>query len=170
MYADDLFHPHHVVPSSEFIAAFVEFSNHLISQMAVKLNAVFRQVLIILIWITDAGIQIQDILRLRNCLQSLVKPPPHARFPFIFLHINRHLCRPVIGGPSYEWAGIRVSQDLPVLFRHKVRIFFQSIFNPAPEFRYRRHIPFKRDRRLFHIRCIYAKQFLGIGYRCLPDL
>ena len=42
--ADVLFHPHHVVPAIEFIAALVELANQPIPQSLVKRHAVIGQI------------------------------------------------------------------------------------------------------------------------------
>jgi hypothetical protein len=43
MRPDDLFHPDHVIPSAEFISAFVKTPGQLVPQMSMKISAVRRQ-------------------------------------------------------------------------------------------------------------------------------
>lgn len=52
----DLFHPHHVIPVSEFVTAFAEFANSLKSEMFVKFNAVARQIFVFGHRTSDTGI------------------------------------------------------------------------------------------------------------------
>ncbi len=77
MLADNLFHPYHVIPASEFIAALMKCSDFCISEMRMEIRAVCCQVFIILIRIADAGIQIQNTHFFKRLFHRLVEHPPH---------------------------------------------------------------------------------------------
>ena len=53
MLAYDFFHPNHIVPTPELIAAFMKFANLHKTDMAVKFGAVFSQVFVLVIGISD---------------------------------------------------------------------------------------------------------------------
>ncbi len=82
---DHLLHPNHVIPFTEFIAALVEFPDHRISHMAVKCDAVIRQICILRVGISNAGIQVQDMLRDGNLLKRLIKSARDSKPPLILL-------------------------------------------------------------------------------------
>ena len=56
MLAYDFFHPNHIVPTPELIAAFMKFANLHKTDMAVKFGAVFSQVFVLLS--VGSGVQI----------------------------------------------------------------------------------------------------------------
>ena len=53
---DHFLHPDHIVPPAEFVSTFMEFSDHRIAQMGVKLNTVVVQVFVICYRACDTGI------------------------------------------------------------------------------------------------------------------
>ena len=59
MGGDELFHPDHVVPGAEFVAALVENPHRLVAQFFVKAHAVVVQVIIRSFGAGDAGIEIR---------------------------------------------------------------------------------------------------------------
>ena len=61
MFADDLFHPDHVVPAAEFIAALMKFSDFDIAQMFMELFAVSGEIFVFSDRICDAGIQVDKM-------------------------------------------------------------------------------------------------------------
>ena len=54
--ADDFFHPDHVVPAPELIAAVVEGTGQREAQMLVELGAVFCEVFVLRLRVADAGV------------------------------------------------------------------------------------------------------------------
>ena len=99
-----LFHPDHIVPPVEFIAALGKPSDHPVTKMGVKMDAVQRQEFIFRLRIGDAGIQIQDALFPQYVFQSLIQFPPNTRSFAVRMHVNRSLDRPVIGFPIVKCA------------------------------------------------------------------
>lgn len=69
MLPNDFLHPDHVVPSPELVAAFVKLADHGIPLTRMKPNAVFCQIFIFRFRVSDAGIQIQDMLGAGNLFQ-----------------------------------------------------------------------------------------------------
>ena len=100
MIPDDHFHPDHIVPAIEFIAAFVECPDFSEAHVRVELFAVPRQVLVFLDGIADAGVEIGNAPALQDALQFPVKAFAIAA-PFrVARQINRQLGGMFIGFPS----------------------------------------------------------------------
>lgn len=57
---NDLFHPHHIVPAAELVAAVAEGAAQRKTEMRVELGAVFGQVFVLYLREADAGIQVQN--------------------------------------------------------------------------------------------------------------
>lgn len=57
-----LFHPDHIVPVIEFIAALIKFPNKPVTQMLMKEYAVSGQIGILCFRISNAGVQIENML------------------------------------------------------------------------------------------------------------
>ena len=57
-----IFPSDHIIPTSEFIAAFIKFSNHMITKMFMILNTVFCNIFIFDFRICNARIQIDHML------------------------------------------------------------------------------------------------------------
>jgi hypothetical protein len=53
--------------------------------MAVKCDAVIRQICILRVGISNAGIQVQDMLRGGNLFKRLIKSAPDSKPPLILL-------------------------------------------------------------------------------------
>lgn len=68
-----LFHPHHVVPAAELIAALKKLPHHPVAHPLMKPDAVLRQVRVIPLGPGDAGVQVEDMLLPQNGGKSLVK-------------------------------------------------------------------------------------------------
>ena len=112
MFPDHLFHPYHIVPSSKFISALMKFSDHLIAHMSMKLDTVFRQIFVFLLWISDAGVKVEKMLLSGNPFDFLIKTSPDSGFSHGVLHIDGYFCRPVIGSPTLKRGEIGESYNL----------------------------------------------------------
>lgn len=80
MAADDFLHPDHVVPAVKFIAASVKFTHFFKTHMGMELGAVFAEVLIFFLGISDTRIHIRDPHAPQLFLQGFVQPSPQAAF------------------------------------------------------------------------------------------
>ena len=73
VFADKFLHPDHIIPSVEFITAFIEFSYQAVTHVSVEFYAVFIQVFIFCGGISDAGIHVQDSLFLKSLFKGVMK-------------------------------------------------------------------------------------------------
>ena len=96
MLTDQFFHPYYVVPTVEFIAAFVKFPYQAIAHVTVKFNAVFVQIFIISRGIGDAGVHIQDSLFFQGRFQGIMEFLSDSSVADILIYIDRSFHCPVI--------------------------------------------------------------------------
>ena len=76
MVTDVLFHPDHVIPPPELIAALMEFAHHPVAQLFVERNAAG-------VGEGNAGIDIDDILLLQDIFQGGIQPGTDAASPCV---------------------------------------------------------------------------------------
>ena len=72
MAAKELFHPDHVVPSAKFISAPAELPRQVEAKMGMKFRAVSGEVFVFCFRISNAGIEVLDILGHTERFQSLI--------------------------------------------------------------------------------------------------
>lgn len=106
----------------------------------------------------DAGFHVGQPLHAQNRFHRVIEFPPHAHASRILLHIDAHLRAPLIGRARMERARIRIADDFAVVFRNQIRKLFQRMRDTPGKFFLARHIVFKGNRRLPHIRRIDGKQ------------
>ena len=58
MPADNFFHPNHMIPASEFAPALVKSADSLETEMGMKIRAVCREIFVIFIGVSNAGIEV----------------------------------------------------------------------------------------------------------------
>lgn len=80
MFSDHFLHPDHVIPSSEFVSALVEFPYQPVSHVGMKLRTVLRQIFIFRLRIADTGIQVRDVLCPGNFFHRLIQRPSDSCF------------------------------------------------------------------------------------------
>ena len=119
-----------------------------ISQVFMKLSTVSRQMRIVLLRISDAGVQIQDSHPPERLLERAVQPAAEARMPRLRIKIDRHLAGPVIGLPHIQRPGIRIARHTAICQNDQIRILLHRVRHPPPEFLRRRTVTLKRDRRV----------------------
>lgn len=74
MGSDVLFHPDHVVPAVKLVPALIKLSDKAVAEFLMKTDAVFCQMgIVILSWIGNAGVEIQDVLSGECALQGIVE-------------------------------------------------------------------------------------------------
>ena len=78
MFADDLFHPDHVVPAPELVAALRKGTGQFKTEMAVEMRAVACEVLVFGAWPGDAGVEVEDPHLAQSCFQFPVEPAADA--------------------------------------------------------------------------------------------
>jgi hypothetical protein len=66
MFSNALFHPHHVIPSVELIAAVMEFSHASEPHSFMETDAVFVEIFIFFGRTGDAGVKVQYVLKSQN--------------------------------------------------------------------------------------------------------
>ena len=92
MVTDVLFHPDHMIPPPELIAALVEFSYHAVSQRFMKPDAVPGEVRVgFFHWAGNTGIHVEKMPPLQFLLQGIVKQPADSLSLLVLFHINRGL-------------------------------------------------------------------------------
>jgi len=55
MFPDHFLHPDHIVPSAEFVSAFMKFAHHGIAQVLMELDTVVVQIFIVHLGACDTG-------------------------------------------------------------------------------------------------------------------
>ena len=58
MLSYELFHPDQVVPAVELVAALMEFSHHAVSKVFMEFGAVFGEMFIFVIRVSDADVNV----------------------------------------------------------------------------------------------------------------
>lgn len=103
--ADDFFHPDHVVPAPELIAAVVEGTGQCEAQMFVELGAVFGEVFVLHLRVADAGVEVEGTHGLEPVGQRLIEGAAQSAAPGVVVEVDGQLCGPVVGGTSHKaWA------------------------------------------------------------------
>ena len=109
--ADDFFHPDHVVPAPELIAAVVEGTGQREAQMLVELGAVFGEVFVLRLRVADAGVEVEDTHGLEPVGQRLIEGAAQSAAPGVVVEVDGQLCGPVVGRAAYKSVGIGVALD-----------------------------------------------------------
>ena len=102
MRTDNLFHPYHVVPASEFQAAFAELSNQPESHASVEQKAVFCKEFVLIVRKGDACIYIKNVLHGKNFFQRIIKSLAYALFFPVTADIHRNLGGMLIGSSGIK--------------------------------------------------------------------
>lgn len=131
MLAKELFHPHHVVPRSELIAALIKSSDHAVAEVLVIFGAVVGKMLVWRIRPAYAGLKIYYALGAGDALKRRVQHFSDADVAAVKAQIYRRLRRPVVGRAADKGAQIGIAQKLAVLFRDDVRIPRQLVHHAA---------------------------------------
>ena len=146
-----LFHPDHIPPLAQFIAAFGEMAHGAVAVFFVKGNAVR-------IGVGNAGVDVDDILAFQIVFQCLIENGARAGAPCVFGHIDGGLHSPVIGGPLLKFRCIGISQDASVPNCSQIRVPLQGGGDTVLKLLDSRHLIFKGDGCLFHIGCVYGQK------------
>ena len=56
MFGNKFLHPDHVIPSAEFISAFVKFTDHTVTKMFMEGGTVFGEIFVFNVRVADTGI------------------------------------------------------------------------------------------------------------------
>ena len=134
MFGDHFLHPDHVVPGAEFVAALVEFSDHIKADVCMKPHAVVVQMLVRDFRETDAGIQAENVLRPGDFLDFFIEHFPDAHFAAVLAQVNACLHSPVISRSADEGTGVGVAEKLAVLFRGNIRVTLQRFADAVLKF------------------------------------
>lgn len=119
---NELFHPHHVIPCSEFVAAFIKPADHAITKMRVILGTVVRQMLIRLIRPAYAGFKVYYALSTGKALKRGVQHFADAHFAAVAPQIYRCLRRPQIRSAPDKRAEVGIAKKLAVFLRDYIGI------------------------------------------------
>ena len=140
-----LFHPDHVVPAVELIAALGKFPHQPVAQMGVEPQAVPGQVFVVGFRHGNAGVQVQNALHPQNFFQGAVQPLPQTLVAAAVGEVNGGLRRPAVSGPGVEGTGVGVAHNGAVFHRCQVRVLFQRMPDPSGELLQRGHLVLKGD-------------------------
>ena len=88
MLADDLFHPHHIVPAAELAAAVAEQANLGKPHPLVEAHAVEREVLVGARGVGDAGVQVRDAHVRELGFQGVVGHAPGTLPASVTIQVN----------------------------------------------------------------------------------
>lgn len=145
------FHPDHVVPAPELIAAVVEGTGRCEAQMLVELGAVFGEVFVLRLRVADAGVEVEDTHGLEPVGQRLIEDAAQSAAPGVVVEVDGQLCGPVVGGTSHKGVGIGVALDAAIPLDDEIGIFFHDVPHPVLELGKRRHIVLESDDRVLDV-------------------
>ena len=146
MFTYVLLHPHHIIPTAELVATLHKAANHTISQVAMELDAVIRQIRICASWGRDTGTHIEDAHLLQLLLERIVKQSSEALPSLALFHIDGGLYCPIVGGTSFEGTSVGISHQISVfIICHQIRVFLQRVIDTLPELIDSRHFIFEGD-------------------------
>lgn len=151
MLTEELFHPHHVVPCSEFIAAFIKPADHAITKMRVILGTVVRQMLIRLIRPAYAGFKVYYALSTGKALKRGVQHFADAHFAAVAPQIYRRLRRPQIRSAPDKRAEVGIAKKLAASLSDDIRILRKPFYHTLGEFLKARYLGFKAYCRFLNI-------------------
>ena len=161
---DPFFHPDHVIPSAEFIAAAFVPSCIAEAQSLMETGTVGAEIRIVLPVCTgDAGIEHMDILFCQPLLQGRIQALPHSGPAAVPIHIDGQLHPMLIGLPLLEGASIGIAHDPAFVLGDQVRIAFQRPGDPCLKLREAGDGILKGHRGMLHIRAIDFQKARGIG-------
>ena len=151
MRPDKLFHPHHVIPCSEFVAAFIKPADHAITKMRVILGTVVRQMLIRLIRPAYAGFKVYYALSTGKALKRGVQHFADAHFAAVAPQIYRRLRRPQIRSAPDKRAEVGIAKKLAASLSDDIRILRKPFYHTLGEFLKARYLGFKAYCRFLNI-------------------
>lgn len=123
MGSDVLFHPDHVVPAVKLVPALIKLSDKAVAEFLMKTDAVFCQMgIVILSWIGNAGVEIQDVLSGECALQGIVEEATNPVFAVGAVDINRSLNSPVVSRAVMKRTGIGVADRRTVLLGNEIGV------------------------------------------------
>ena len=102
MFADNFFHPDHVVPAVEFVAAVFEGSAEVEAEVFVELGAVFVEIFVLYFGVADAGIKIQNTHGFQAVGEGFVEFSAETTFFGVMVQVDREFAGPVVGGSANE--------------------------------------------------------------------
>ena len=124
MLSQHFFHPDHVPPLVQLVAAPGEMAHGFVTQLFMKGNAAR-------VGVGDACIDIQHILFFQCLLQGFIEGGSGSGASCVLRDIDRSLHSPVIGGPLFKCGGIGVSDDLPVSLCNQIGVAVKGVGDPC---------------------------------------
>ena len=125
MVTDVLFHPDHVIPPPELIAALMEFAHHPVAQLFVEPDAVPCQIGVAFAHRAgDAGVHIEEMPPPQFLFQGIVEQSADATAFLVLFHLDGSLPRPVIGSTVVKFSGVGIAHRHAVLLCHQIGVFF----------------------------------------------
>ena len=162
MFADELFHPDHVIPAVKLPAAGNKAAYQAVAHVLVKFHAVVGEMSVLMLCVCDAGVGIQHVLLFEHILKRCVKQLSAARAAHILFDIYRQLGAAVVCLTGVKSRGIGISHDMTVLYGGDVGVIFQGVFYPAAKILHSGNIYFKGNGSLGNVGGVYFKQLLRI--------
>ena len=164
MLRQKLFHPYHVVPFSEFIAAFFKFAHKAVAHVSVKFRAVVCKVFVLIAAVRRAytGFKRVNVLHAGNVFDCRIELFADTFFKQPGFKVNGSFRTVYVCGTSHKGACVGIPQLFPPLLRKNIWVSFQGVFYPLPECLGRRHLGFKRNGGFFHIGGIDFQKLLRV--------
>lgn len=170
MFPDDFFHPDHVVPAVQFIAAVFEGTTEVEAEMFVELGTVFVEIFVLYFGVADAGIKIQNAHGFQAVGEGFVEFSAETAFFCVIVEVDREFTGPIVGSAANEGTCIGVAFDFSVSLDHEIWIFFHGVAHPVFEFFERGDFVFECDHGVFDIISIDFQDARCIFKFCISDI
>ena len=168
MPADKLFHPDHIVPAPEFIAAAAEGAGKRKAQMCVEVGTVPVQVGVLLPGHTDAGVEVEDTHGLQPQGKFVVQLASQTAFPGVVVQIDGQLARPVVGGTPHKGSGVGIALHRVVPLNDQIGVPEHDAAHPCGELLQSGDGTLKADGSVLHIIGVDLQKTGCICQRCVP--
>ena len=169
MFTYMLLHPHHIIPTAELVATLHKAANHTISQVAMELDAVIRQIRICASWSRYTGTHIEDAHLLELLLERIVKQSAEALPVLALFHIDGGLYCPIVSGTPFESTSVGISHQISVfIICHQIWVFLQCVIDTLPELINSRHFIFEGDSRIGDVWSIDFSKYAKESYHFTP--
>ena len=98
-----------------------------------KADAVLREIFVLDIRVTDAGVEVCDSHLAKAVLESVVEKPADAVLPAGFIHVDRELDTVVVRPAVLERSRVGIADGLFVNFCNEIRVPRQRFLDPSAE-------------------------------------
>lgn len=158
----EFFHPDHVVPPAELIAALMKLPCRGIAQALVEAEAGQGEGLVLHLGQGDAGVAVEDVLGGEQGIQGPIQPAAQPPAPLVLPQVDGGLRGPLIGRPGVKGGGVGIAQQGPLRLRHQVGVGGQGVPHPLGELGRGGHGVLEGDGGVLHIGAVNGQQFPGV--------